>query len=287
MPARTRPLLLVLAIFAAPALGCSSSNTAGADESQLVERRRPNVASAPPIETTPLGLWALDGEPANGDVSLLALDSAMFAGVVHSTFIPSASKEGLELAGQPVQADFAAIGSLLHEGPDAASLANGGEGESAPPPSASPSTFAVGEDDSAQRYTFALEPHRLRVTRDDGAVFYYTRSYKLYCTLADPGRESTMILELGAEPKVIGVNGDGIRFPAAGNYAAAVRTEELFEGSVYTVESDIRTGRIVVRLPWATMAQPRFSGAVTIVPSGQAEANLRPTSVACERIVGF
>lgn len=262
--------LLFLTVLGATALlagcGASAESTDGKDD-HLDGERRPNEAAAPSDPT--VGVWALDSEPMNGELALLALDAAQFAGVVHETFVASDSKAGAAMAeAAPVQSDVSLTGAVSPGGK------SGDAG------------FSIESQTATHSFTFALEGDRLRVTRDDGLVSYYTRSYRLYCQLARPGREATMILEIGSKQTLHGVNGDGVRLPAPGSYPVSRRSQELFDDHTYALEGDTRTGKVIVRLPWSTMNQPRLQGAVTLVPAGQAEESASPTPITCERIVG-
>lgn len=216
------------------------------------------------------GLWALDGVAEHGDIELLQLSRRSYASIVREMTPATAPSEradaGSSGTGQPGSAPAettrTATGDLTGvaqaDGPATISLVAGDE---------ELSLTEIGDT--------------LTLTGADGRVLTYRRSYRLYCVPTDRGIEATFLLELGKEPTLVAVNGDGHSFPSAGVHAATVHTDELFRLHEYVVVSDAGSATVRVRLAWADMSKREVEGTLSLIGPPDASA---PTPITCERV---
>jgi len=252
----------VLAVAALGPLGCSdagsTASTTSADESYS------SVAN---------GLWALDGTPGPGDIELLQLATRSYASIVREAAAAAAHAVD-ESVGADAPSDVAHAGA-----PPAAEARRAATGDVMRVEGASTPTLSIKVDD--QTFTATETADTLTLTNADGRVLTYRRSYRLYCVPTDRGVEATMILELGKEPKLVGVNGDGRLFPKAGTHPATVHTDVLFRLHDYEISSAVGASSVTVKLPWSDMSKPEVSGTIAIVGAPDA---LPPTPISCERV---
>ena len=223
------------------------------------------------------GLWALDGDPAHGDIELLQLAPRSYASIVREAqpVAPEAMNEsapsemqgaGSASAAPATATRRAAVGSVTR--------ASGTRDNGASPP-----TLSLTASDES--FTVAEAGDTLTLTKADGRVLTYRRSYRLYCVPTDRSLEATAIIELGKEPKLVGVNGDGRVFPNEGTHAALVRTDVLFRLHEYEIVSDVGSSSVTVKLPWTEMSKSEIEGTLAII--GPTDA-VPPTPITCERV---
>jgi len=268
--------MLAASLAAISTLGCGSAGPVG--EAQVEE-------SAEDLTAVQSGLWALEGSARGGDIELLQLGRRDHASLVR------------EVA--PARAAQASSSSADAMGTGA------GVAPSPPPPAveAVAGDVSRGTQARAPKLTLDLDgaekkfevktvdPDTMTLT-EVGAVparvLTYKRSYRLYCVPSDPGTESTMLIEMGATPKIIGVNGDGKKFPRQGDFDAAVRADELFrlqDDYVVTSRQPATANRpastITVTLPWSEMTKPSMKGKVAITGTSNA---VPATAMICERV---
>ena len=249
---------IALTLFATavlPQLGCSSDGVAV-------------NASDDSFTTVANGLWALDGDADHGDIELLQLDQRAFTSLTHKD----------EAAPQAARAAARASTSAPANASQAAPPIATGSLARAAHTTTAPVFLTVGD----VQYTVGETPDTLTLTSQDGRVLTYHRSYRLYCVDNDRSVEATVVLELGKEPKVVGVNGDGRTFPGEGTFSAAVQSDVLFRLEDYVITSDLGNGSLVtVKLPWADMNKPLINGSIAI--SGLPNS-APPTALSCERV---
>ncbi len=239
-------------------------------------------SSDEPYTSVANGLWALDGLPEHGDMELLQLATKMYASVVREVATePTAPTDAGEPDGSGASEDAgrasaapATETSRVAVGNVNRSSATRDPGESAPT-----ATLSIAAHDA--EYMITETGDILTLTKPDGRVLTYRRSYRLYCVPTERGLEATAILELGKEPKLVGVNGDGRVFPNQGTHAAMVRTDVLFRLHEYEIVSDIDGTSVTVKLPWTEMSKPEMEGTLAIAGTPDA---LPPTPITCERV---
>ena len=213
------------------------------------------------------GLWALDGVAEHGDIELLQLARRSYASIVREVTPARAPSENADAGtsgtgSAPAETRRTATGDLTGvaqaDGPATISLVAGDE---------ELSVAEVGDT--------------LTLTGADGRVLTYRRSYRLYCVPTDRGIEATFLLELGKEPTLVAVNGDGHSFPSAGVHAATVHTDDLFRLHEYVIVSDTGTASVKVKLAWADMSKSEVEGTFSLIGPADASA---PTPISCERV---
>lgn len=271
-----------LVALALAAVGCAAESNEG--DNQQVEESTDDLTS---VQS---GLWVLEGSAQSGDIELVQLGRHDHASLVREAPRPSSPAP--------------------HSAGSMSAGASSSSDSSAPAPAAVPTVEAVAG--GVSQGTRSVAP-KLKLLVDgvektfdvkvsaDGTTMTlksttppvreltYKRSYQLYCVPLDPGTEATMLIEVGASPRVIGVNGDGRSFPTQGNFDATVQADTLFQ----TQESYVVTSRqpatatrpstlVTVTLPWAEMTKPTMKGKVAI--SGAANA-LPATAITCERVL--
>lgn len=244
--------LALFTIAVLPQLGCSgdSSDVSASDDS---------------FTTVANGLWALDGDAAHGDIELLQVDTRTFASLTHRD--------------APARARSVSAAAAAPSSPEDDAEADTGRLARTSAGAAAPIVLAVGDT----QYAVVETPDTLTLTAADGRVLTYHRSYRLYCVAEDRGVEATVLLELGKEPKIVGVNGDGRTFPGEGTYGATMRSDVLFRLKDYVLTSDLGDGAVVtVKLPWSDMSKSMIEGTIAI--SGISNA-ASPTALSCERIL--
>ena len=255
---------MCIAIALGAGLGCSSAETA-------------NLSSSDEdFTSTSSGLWALDGPADDGDIELLQLTRYNYASIVRRV-VPAAAAEAVaEEAGLERGSRASAPAPMETEERRAAmgNVTRAFGAEAAAP------TLSLSA--AEQEHTVAELGDTLMLTREDGRVLTYRRSYRLYCVPTDRSLEATVVLELGKEPEIVGVNGDGRTFPAAGAHEAAVRTDVLFRLHDYVVVSHTGSSLITVKLPWTEMSKHEIEGTLAIVGPPDASA---PTPITCERVM--
>lgn len=223
------------------------------------------------------GLWALEGTAEHGDIELLQLAPRNYASIVRET-APVAAQAMEEGAGAGAQGPGRAEAASAQQTSRAA-MGNVTRASGTRAAGASAPTLSLSIDD--EDLHIAEVGDTLTLTKSDGRILTYRRSYRLYCVPTDRSLEATAILELGKEPKLVGVNGDGHVFPKAGLHAALVRTDVLFRLHDYEIVSDIGASSVIVKLPWSEMSKPEIEGTLAIV--GPADA-APPTPISCERV---
>lgn len=241
-------------------------------------------SSDEPYTSVANGLWVLEGTPEHGDMELLQLATKTYASIVHEVAPaePDETADAGEPDGSPPRSDGPGRTS---PGPatDTRRVAVGdvtrGAAARRPGESAPTATLSIAAHDA--EYTITETGDALTLTKPDGRVLAYRRSYQVYCVPTDRSLEATVILELEKEPKLVGVNGDGRVFPNAGTYAAFVRTDVLFRLHEYEIVSDIDGTSVTVKLPWTEMSESEFEGTLALVGAPDA---LPPTPITCERI---
>lgn len=249
--------LATLAVAAGAALGCSSARETAAigtsDDSYS------SVAN---------GLWALEGAAEHGDIELLQLARKNYASIVREEPIleEAAVDDASEGAGRAASAP-----AVERRRATTGNLARGRQAET-------PAVALLHADDEL---TLVEQGDTLTLTGADGRVLTYRRSYRLYCVPTDRSVEATVILELGKEPELVAVNGDGRSFPKAGIHAANVHTDVLFRLHDYVIESHTGSATITVKLPWSEMGKDEVEGTLAMV--GPADAT-EPTAISCERV---
>lgn len=224
------------------------------------------------------GLWVLEGSAKSGDIELIQLGRHDHTSLVREATPTSA-----------MSANAAGAGSV---GPTAAAPVGAVTGNVTDASRGTPPKLSFANDDGHAHTLVVSEvsPDELKVTTEDGRVLVYKRSYQLYCVSADPGTEATMLLEMGAAPKLVGVNGDGRSFPTQGNFDAVVDTTLLHETQTSFVvtanvpPSNLRpiASEVRVQLSWLDMTKPVMQGEVAM--TGPANVT-PPTRITCERIV--
>ncbi|MDF2693605.1 MAG: hypothetical protein K0S65_1988 [Labilithrix sp.] len=250
--------LLVVAVSLE--LGCSDAGTNANIESS--DDSYASVAN---------GLWVLDGDAEHGDIELLQLDRRAYASVVRQDAVAVASASTTETP-------QGGLGRAGNASTTQASRASTGNVARASANAAAPTISLIAGD---EQLTAAENGNTLTLTGADGRTLTYRRSYRLYCVPTDRGVEATVLLELGKEPELVGVNGDGRSFPKAGSYPAKVRTDVLFRLHDYELLSTAGTSTVTVKLPWEEMTKPEVHGTLAIV--GPPDAAL-PTPITCERV---
>jgi hypothetical protein len=158
--------------------------------------------------------------------------------------------------------------------------------------SSSSSSSSSSSTTSAPTYSITTSPlgDVLKLTSANGRVLTYRRGYRLYCVPTDRGIEATALLEMGKQPKIVGVNGDDEMFPSEGTYNAKVHTDVLFQQRNYVMTSKTGTTgagakTIRVQLPWSDMSKAMIKGSLAIVDPASASATATPpTPISCERI---
>ena len=145
--------------------------------------------------------------------------------------------------------------------------------------SAPAATLSIAAHDA--EYVVTESGESLTLTKPDGRILTYRRSYRLYCVPTDRSLEATAIIELGKEPKLVAVNGDGRVFPNEGTHAAMVRTDVLFRLHDYEIVSDIDATSVTVKLPWTEMSKTEIEGTLAIAGTPNP---LPPTPITCERV---
>lgn len=231
-------------------LGCSSDggSIGAADE---------------PFTATASGLWALDGDAEHGDIELLQIDRRSFASVLREdpSPAPTAARQMAESDEAPPPDTRTATGNLARVGRAA--------------------TAKVSLVANDQKFTVKENGDTLTLTTEDGRELTYRRTYRLYCVATDRSIEATALVELGKEPKLVGVNGDGRVFPKAGSYDAAIQNDVLLRLHEYVITATTGASTITVKLPWSDMSKAEIEGtlAITGMPS-----SAPPTPIACERV---
>ncbi len=239
-------------------LGCSGAGTT-----------HPTGTSDESYTSVANGLWALDGTPEAGDIELLQLSTRTYASIVRDVE-PAAMNAGTRAAAPNAASAATATDTARAAIGDVRRVA----GASSP-------TLSLTADDE----TFTLEESgdTLTLTTADGRVRTYRRSYRLYCVPTDRGVEATVIFELGKEPTLVSVNGDGHSFPkGGGTHSATVRTDPLFRLHEYEIVSHIGASTVIVKLPWSDMSKPEVSGTLAMIGTPDA---VPPTPISCERVV--
>jgi hypothetical protein len=216
------------------------------------------------------GLWALDGPAAHGDIELLQLARRNYASIVREAPALEAMSAG---AG-------AAPSGAARAGSAPASASRSATGNLTRGTAATP-TIALNDTAADASYSISALGEKLELTTADGRVLTYRRSYRLYCVPTDRSVEATVLLELGKEPKLVGVNGDGRVFPTEGTRAATVKTDVLFRLQDYVVVSNTGSTSVTVKLPWSNMSKSEIEGTLAITGAPNAVA---PTPITCERV---
>ncbi|MBX3201861.1 MAG: hypothetical protein KF894_27245 [Labilithrix sp.] len=251
--------LATLAVAAGAALGCSDAR-----ETTAIGTSDDSYSSVAN------GLWALEGAAEHGDIELLQLARKNYASIVREAplFEEAAADvdEPSEGAGRAASAT-----AVERRRATTGNLARARQAE----------TTAMTLLHADDELTLAEQGDTLTLTGADGRVLTYRRSYRLYCVPTDRSVEATVILELGKEPELVAVNGDGRSFPKAGIHAATVHTDVLFRLHDYVIESRTGSATITVKLPWSEMGKDEVVG--TLAMLGPADAT-EPTAISCERV---
>jgi hypothetical protein len=275
-----------LVLFAAALtnlVGCVSSSEEASDENAQVEE------SADDLTSVQSGLWVLEGSAQSGDIELVQLGRRDHASLVREAppATPSPQHAG-SMSGAGGASSSSDSSAAHHASPRVEAVAgNVSRGSRVEAPKLKlrvdgvEKTFEVKQ--SADGTTMTLKSTTAPVRE-----LTYKRSYELYCVPLDPGTEATMLVEVSASPKVIGVNGDGRSFPRQGSFDAMVQADTLFrmqDNYVVTSRQPATANRpstlVTVTLPWAEMTKPTMKGKVAI--SGTANA-LPATPITCERV---
>ncbi|MBX3204299.1 MAG: hypothetical protein KF764_04485 [Labilithrix sp.] len=257
----TRRFVALVTLAVASQLGCSS-----ALDTEAVE------TSEASYSTVANGLWALDGVAEHGDIELLQLARKNYASVVREA--PAAAQAADD---DDAPSSNGRAGSAPAAAPAPGGRAATGNLARAPQPDAPPALSLLGEEE----FSVTERGDALTLTGADGRVLTYRRSYRLYCVPTDRSVEATVILELGKEPELVAVNGDGRSFPKAGIHAAAVRTDVLFRLHDYVIESSTGSGSVTVKLPWSDMGKDEVEGTIAMIGPPDVTA---PTPISCERV---
>jgi hypothetical protein len=272
-----------LALASLTAVGCAAESN-GEDNLEVGE-------SADDLTSVQSGLWVLEGSAQSGDIELVQLGRRDHASLVREAPRPPARAphSAGSMSGSAGASSSSDSSASTGTAPEAVEAVSGG---------VSPGTRSVAPklklrvDGVDKTFDVKLSADgttmTLKSTTPPVRELTYKRSYELYCVPLDPGTEATMLVEVGASPKVIGVNGDGRSFPTQGSFTASVQSDTLFrtqESYIVTTRQPATATRpstlVTVTLPWAEMTKRTMKGKVAI--SGTANA-LPATPITCERV---
>ncbi|MBX3262599.1 MAG: hypothetical protein KF782_23160 [Labilithrix sp.] len=217
------------------------------------------------------GLWALDGAAAHGDIELLQLARKNYASIVREAPIAAQATDDGADASDTSESSAAAAPSIARRRATTGNVTRGPRADAS-------ATALVGAD---EEFSLVEQGDTLTLTAADGRALTYRRSYRLYCVPTDRSVEATVILELGKEPELVAVNGDGRSFPKAGVHAATVHTDFLFRLHDYVIESRTGSASVTVKLPWSEMGKDEVEGTLAMI--GPADVT-EPTAITCERV---